>query len=64
MRNEKVCVDASLIVALLPQEHYTNQAPNLWKAWIKQGATSPALAASRCFAEPYLQVDILSLQLG
>ncbi len=36
MTYETVCVDASLIVALLVPERYTNQATNLWEAWINQ----------------------------
>jgi predicted nucleic acid-binding protein len=33
MMNPAVCVDASLIVALLMPERYTQPAMNLWKAW-------------------------------
>jgi predicted nucleic acid-binding protein len=36
MTNETVCVDASLIVALLMPERYTSQATNLWEAWVSQ----------------------------
>jgi predicted nucleic acid-binding protein len=34
--DETVCVDASLITALLMPERYTSQATTLWEAWVSQ----------------------------
>jgi predicted nucleic acid-binding protein len=34
--DETVCVDASLIVALLMPERYTSQATHLWETWVSQ----------------------------
>ena len=43
--SETVCVDASMIVALLMPERYTAQATSLWEAWVNQDLriVSPSL---------------------
>lgn len=43
--DETVCVDASLIVALLMPERYTSQSTHLWEAWVSQDIqiVSPSL---------------------
>lgn len=36
MPNSYVCVDASLLIKLVIPEPYTEQADNLWQAWIQK----------------------------
>lgn len=68
MTNETVCVDASLVVALLLPERYTNQATNLWEAWINQDVriVAPSLLGYEVTSALYRKVfrGIVTLEDG
>jgi predicted nucleic acid-binding protein len=68
MTNETICVDASLIVALLLPERYTNLAMNLWEGWANQDAriVAPALLGYEVTSALYRKVfrGIISAEDG
>lgn len=56
--NATVCVDASLIVALLIPERYTARATALWETWIEQDVriSAPALLGYEVTSALYRKV--------